>query len=292
MKKLVTIICFLTICLVCEAQEIIIRPQFAVGDTLKYRATAQVIMHHGNDSLFSTTTMLPQIVVEEQNEKGLIIKTNNSLETFKIDCTDPEAKGVLPNNKDELNEFVDSYVLKIQLGKDYQPDSILNMVEVKESLLQTFIKKFTKEAGKDVTNSAEWEKDTKPLLIGTINMMYTPKHLIEEFFCNIPYFNFIGTPLKSGKIPASMVLSDKLQLMCPGIKDLKMKVCQVADNMEHSITKSDEIYSISIQGKKGKTEIEGVFLYAGGILNHGLLSIKTESDTEKLITNFLIDSIK
>lgn len=278
--------------LLCMAKEITIIPKFAVGDTLRYRTTAQVIMHHGNDSLVSVTKLLPQLIVESRNTKGFVIRTTNSLESFDITCTDPESESLLPDKTDELNDFVASVELRIQLDSVGRPDSILNIDEVKETILEAYIKMFKKEQGIDIENSDEWVVDTKPLLVIAVDKICTPKHLIEQQFGNLPYFNFLGIPLKSGKIPASMVLTDELQMMLPGIEELKMDVKQLVNTTELNLSEEDGFYVIRIKGKKRKTEVEGELLYAGGILNHGYVSVKQESDTEKLITNFIIDAIK
>ncbi len=278
--------------LLCMAKEITIIPKFAVGDTLRYRTTAQVILHHGNDSLVSLTKLWPQLIVESRNDNGFIINTTNSLEAFEITCTDPESEGLLPDKTDELNDFVASVELRIQLDSVGRPDSILNIDEVKDAMLEAYIKMFKKEQGIDIENSDEWEIDTKPLLVIAVDKICTPKHLIEQQFGNLPYFNFLGIPLKSGKIPASMVLTDELQMMLPGIEELKMDVKQLVNTTELNLSEEDGFYVIRIKGKKRKTEVEGELLYAGGILNHGYVSVKQESDTEKLITNFIIDAIK
>lgn len=292
MKRLPIIICLFAVGLLCMAKEITIIPKFAVDDTLRYRTTAQVILHHGNDSLVSLTKLLPQLIVESKNDNGFIISTTNSLEAFEITCTDPEAEGMLPDKTDELNDFVASVELRIQLDAVGRPDSILNIDEVKETMLEAYIKMFKKEQGIDIENSDEWEIDTKPLLVIAVDKICTPKHLIEQQFGNLPYFNFLGIPLKSGKIPASMVLTDELQMMLPGIEELKMDVKQLVNTTELNLSEEDGFYVIRIKGKKRKTEVEGELLYAGGILNHGYVSVKQESDTEKLITNFIIDAIK
>lgn len=166
--------------LLCMAKEITIIPKFATGDTLKYRTTAQVIMHHGKDSLVSLTKLLPRLIVESRNDKGFIIRTTNSLESFDITCTDPESEGLLPDKTDELNDFVASVKLRIQLDAVGRPDSILNIDEVKETMLEAYIKMFKKEQGIDIENSDEWEIDTKPFLVSAVDMICAPKLLIEQ----------------------------------------------------------------------------------------------------------------
>lgn len=292
MRRLSTIICLFAMGLLCMAKEITIIPKFAVGDTLKYRTTAQVIMHHGKDSLVSLTKLLPRLIVESRNDKGFIIRTTNSLESFDITCTDPESEGLLPDKTDELNDFVASVKLRIQLDAVGRPDSILNIDEVKETMLEAYIKMFKKEQGINIENSDEWEIDTKPFLVSAVDMICAPKHLIEQQFGNLPYFNLLGIPLKPGKIPASMILTDELQAMLPEIEELKMDVRQLVNTTELNLSKEDGFYVIRVKGKKRKTEVEGELLYAGGILNHGYLSVKQESDADKLITNFIIDAIK
>lgn len=294
MINLLFYICFLTACFACGAKEIIIMPQFAVGDTLRYRATTSLVMYHEKDSLVSTTKLLPTLIVDEKNDKGFIITTSNRLEDFSIECSDPEAGETLESfdKSDILNDVVAAITLRIQLGTDCQPDSILNLDAVKERITDAYINMFAKRQEIDESNREEWEKETIPLLIGTVNMMYTPKHLIEQQFGNLPYFNFIGIPLKSGKIPASMVLPEELQMICPGLTELKMNVRQFKSDMESSLEKSDGLYHIKLSGKKGTAHIDGELLYAAGILTNGFLSFRNESDTEKLISNYMIEIIR
>lgn len=278
--------------LLCRAKEITILPQFTVGDTIRYKTTAQVIMHQATDSIVSVTKMQPQLIVEGKNEVGFILTTTNKLESFSFDCSAPESKNFFPDKTEEINNFVASVKLKIQLNSECRPDSILNLDEVKESILNAFINMFAREQGIDIENSAEWKKDTKPLLIGTVNMIYTPKHLIENQFGNIPYFNFTGIPLKSGTIPTSMMLTDELQRMCPNLKYLDIDINQLVNTVELNMSEEDGFYFIRITGKEEKTEVESELLYARGILNHGFLSVRTESDTGNLISNYIIDEIR
>ena len=294
MRTIIFYICLLTAGFACGAKEIIILPQFAVGDTLRYRATTSLVMYHGRDSLVSTTKLLPALIVDEKNDKGFIITTNNRLEDFSVECSDPEAGETLESfdKSDILNDVVAAITLRIQLGTDCQPDSILNLDAVKERITDAYINMFAKRQEIDESNRDEWEKETMPLLIGTVNMMYTPKHLIEQQFGNLPYLNFTGIPLKSGKIPASMVLPDELQIICPGLTELKMEIRQFESNMESSIEDKDGLYHIKFGGKKGTAHIEGELLYAAGILTNGFLSLRNESDTEKLISNYMIEIIK
>ena len=107
-----------------------------------------------------------------------------------------------------------------------------------------------------------------------------------------PYFNFTGIPLKSGKIPASKVLAGDLLKMCHGVNELNMEITPLDSNMEAGISTDDEIYSISIRGKEGKIEIEGLLLYGAGIMNHGILTAKTESDSGCMLITYIIDAIK
>lgn len=160
--------------LLCMAKEITIIPKFAVGDTLRYRTTARVIMHHGKDSLVSLTKLLPQLIVESRNDKGFIIRTTNSLESFDITCTDPECEGLLPDKTEELNDFVASTELRIQLDAVCRPDSILNIDEVKKDMLEAYIRMFKNEQGIDIENSNEWKIDTKPFLVSAVDMICTP----------------------------------------------------------------------------------------------------------------------
>lgn len=288
MRILVAYICLLTVCFVCSANEITIYPQFSVGDTLRYKTTAQVVMYHDQDSLHSTARMLTEIIVDERNDEGFVITTKNNCESFDIECSDPESKGILP---EDINDFVVNKELRIQLGADCRPKSILNISEVKETMLNAFTNMFAKEQGIDIVNSEEWRMDTQPLLIAYIHTICTTEHLIDEQFNNVPYFNFIGIPLTSGLIPASMVLSEELQNRCPDINELTMEINQSDYDMESKIDAEDGLYSIKIQGANENTTVDCNLLYAGGILEHGILSVKSISENEKVCCVFMIDGI-
>lgn len=240
-------------------------------------------MYHGSDTLVSVTKLLPTIFVDAQNNKGFVLRTTNKLEAFEIECTAPESKGLLPDRTEELNDFVASRILQIQLDADCRPDTILNMEEVKESVLNAYVKMLERELG------AETDVNEAPFVIGAVSDICNQKHLIEEQFGNIPYFNFIGIPLKSGKIPVSMVLTEKLQMMCHGLKDLKMDIAQSGGDMECSIDETDGFYSIKVNGKKGKAEVVGQFLFADGILEHGYLSVRAENETGTITSIFNIE---
>lgn len=269
-------------------------PQFTVGDTIGYRATTSLVMYHGKDSLVSTTKLLPTLIVNEKNDKGFVITINNRLEDFSIECSDPEAGETLKafDKSDILNDFVAAIVLKIQLGADCRPDSILNMNAVRERITEAYINMFAKQQEVDESNRAKWENETRPLLVGAVDMICTPAHLIEQQFGNLPYFNLTGIPLKSGKIPTSMIITGDLMKMCQGLKELDMEITPLDSNMESGISADDGMYSIRISGKKDKLDVEGMLLYSGGIMAHGFLTVKMESDTERLVSTYAIDIIK
>lgn len=294
MRTIIFYICLLTACFACGAKEIIILPQFVVGDTLRYRATTSLVMYHGKDSLVSTTKLLPTLIVEEKNDKGFVITTNNRLEDFSIECSDPKAGETLESfdKTDILNDFVAAIVLRILLGADCRPDSIMNLDAVKERITDAYINMLAKQQEIDESNREEWEKETRPLLVGAVAMICTPTHLIEQQFGNLPYFNLTGIPLKSGKIQTSMIITGDLLKMCHSLKELDMKITQLDSNMESGISADDGMYSISISGKKDKIEIEGLLLYGGGIMEHGIVSVKIDSDSERMLTTYIIDTIK
>ena len=287
-------VCLLMICFMCGAKEITIMPQFTVGDTIGYRATTSLVMYHGQDSLVSTTKLLPTLVVNEKTDKGFVITTDNRLENFSVECSDPEAGETLKSfdKSDILNDFVASIVLKIQLGVDCRPDSILNMNAVRERITEAVINMFLKQQEVDESNRAEWENDTRPLLVGAVDMICTPAHLIEQQFGNLPYFNLTGIPLKSGKIPTSMIVTGDLLNMCHGLKELDMEITPLDSNMESGISSNNGMYSIRISGKKDELDVKGLLLYSGGIMVHGILTVKMESDTERMVTTYAIDIIK
>lgn len=296
MRKVALFFCLLVTCFICTAKEkeITIIPQFAVGDTIRYRATTDLVMYHGKDSLVSITKLLPTLIVEEKNDTGFVIKTTNSLEDFSVECSDPKAGETLKSfdKTDVFNDFVAAIVLRIQLGADCRPDSILNMEAVTGCMMEAYINMFAKNQGIDEHNRAEWEKETRPLLAGVVNTLCTPDHLIGQQFGNLPYFNFTGMPLKSGKIPASMVLAGDLMKMCHDVNELNMEITPLDSDMESGVSAADGMYSIRIRGKNGKTEIECLLLYGAGILNHGILTANIESGSERMQTTYMIDAIK
>lgn len=253
-------ICLLMTCFMCGAKEITIIPQFAVGDTIRYRATTSLIMYHENDSLVSTTKMLPTLIVDEKNDKGFVITTINRLEDFSVECSDPEAGETLISfdETDILNDFIAAIVLRIQLGADYRPDTILNMEEVKKSVLNAYVKMLEREFGTEV------DVNEAPVVIGAIRDICNQTHLIEQQFGNLPYFNFTGIPLKSGKIPASMIFTGDLLKMCNGLNELDMDITLLESDMESGTQADDGLHSIKISGKKDNIEIEGLLLYGAG----------------------------
>lgn len=292
-RKVAFLICLLMTCFICEAKEITIVPQFAVGDTIRYRAINRLVMYNGKDSLVSNTMLQPTLIVEEKNDTGFVIKTTNSLEDFSVECSDPNADETLKSfdKTDILNDFVAAIVLRIQLGADFRPDSILNMDAVKERMTGAYINMFAKNQGIDDNNREEWEKETRPFIDGMVNTIYTPSHLVDQQFGNLPYFNFIGIPLKSGKISSSMVLAGDLLKVCRGIEELNMEITALDSDKEGRISAADGMYSIHINGKDGKTKIEGILLYGAGILNNGILTIETDSASERLRTTYVLDGI-
>lgn len=291
MKKVVLFISLLMACFICGAKEITIIPQFAVGDTIRYRAITNLVMYHGSDSLVSPTKLLPTLIVDEKNDKGFVITASNSLEDFRVECSDPEAGEMLKafDKSDILNDVAAAIVLRIQLDADCRPDSILNMETVKERIMDAYINMFATQQEIDEDNREEWEKETRPFIDGMVNKVYTPKHLIEQQFGNLPYFNFTGIPLKSGKIPASMVITGDLLKMCRSVSELNMGITAFDHDMESGISPDDGMYSISVTGKNDKIEIEGQLLYRAGIMSHGILTVKMESDTERLVTTYIIN---
>ena len=294
MRTIALYVCLLMTCFMCGAREITIMPQFTVGDTIRYRATTSLVMYHGEDSLVSTAKLLPTLIVNEKNDRGFVITTDNRLEDFSVECSDPKAGETLKSfdKSDILNDFVASIVLKIQLGADCRPDSILNMNAVRERITEAVINMFLKQQGVDESNRAEWENDTRPLLVGAVDMICTPAHLIGQQFGNLPYFNLTGIPLKSGKIPTSMIVTGDILNMCHGLKELDMEITSLDSNMESGISANDGMYSIRISGKTDKLDVEGLLLYSGGIMAHGILTVKMDSDSERLVTTYAIDIIK
>ncbi|RXE65541.1 hypothetical protein ED328_14470 [Muribaculaceae bacterium Isolate-001 (NCI)] len=89
-----------------------------------------------------------------------------------------------------------------------------------------------------------------------------------------------------------MIITGDLMKMCQGLKELDMEITPLDSNMESSISADDGMYSIIIRGKKDKLDVEGMLLYSGGIMAHGILTVKMESDTERLVTTYAIDIIK
>lgn len=283
MKTIATILVILTGCLLSAAREITILPQFVLGDTLKYRMTAQMTMHIENDSIVIMSNLLPQLIVEEKNDEGFVISTTNKLELYNAECSAQKLKE-LPSAIAPENDYIESVRLKIQLDRDCHPDTILNLDAVRDN----FVAYVKQQQGDDYEDSPEQEMLTKAIA----SMMCTPKRLIDQQFGNIPYFNFLGIPLESGKIPASMVLSDDLQKKCHEVTELEMEVISLGNTIELNMSEDDGFYAINLKGAKEKTKIEGKLLYAGGIIAHGLLSFKTDLGPMRLAGNFILDAIR
>lgn len=291
MKNIITSICLLT-AFFASAKDMTIVPQFNVGDTLRYRTTAQVIMYHGKDSLFSVTELLPQVVVEERNDTGFVLRTTNRLESFRIVCSDPTSEGMLPDKTDELNNFVASRILKIQLDSLGRPDSILNMAEVKTATVKAFLDMFVGPVDNVSIMWSREEMENNPMLVASVSDICAPAHLIDEQFGNLPYFRFTGIPLKSGKIPIEKVMTEEMLEMNSYFNSLKELKFDIRQTTGKDISERDGYYTIKLHGKKGQSEIEGLFLYAGGIMCHGLLSITHENSKEKLTTNYLLEPLE
>lgn len=280
----------MSISIACCAEDITIRPQYIIGDTLKYRSTASVTVYHEKDSMLSTIKMLPKLVVERQNDKGFVIRTFNQVESFDFYCSDPETKGLLPEKKEELNEIA-SISLQIQLDADCHPDTILNMEEIEKTKLKTYIKTLSEKGGKDIENTAEWENVTKPLLVHIIKMQCQTKHLVKEQFGNTPYFALNGIPLKSGKISSSVIFTDGFLQKEPGMQKLKIEIEQTDNKELPNEGKDTGTYVVSLHGKSDKTTVEGTFNYNNGILSHGYLQLKTEMFDGKITSTSILDKI-
>lgn len=274
-----------------NAQAITITPRFVVGDTIRYRTTATVRMYHEQDSMLSITKMLPEVIVSDSTDVGIVLQMKNKLESFDMDCSVPESEGMLPDKSDELTDFVANMALRIQLDAAGRPDTILNMDEVRNQMLRAYINLISKTQGIDVESDAEWNMDTKPLLVAAINTVCTPKHLIAEQFGNVPYFDFMGIPLDSGQIPASMVLTEDLLHMCQGLVNLDMTVRQIVNTEQLNIGEDAACYVIEVAGDNDTAEANGKWIYFNGILNYGFLSVMIESDIERLSTVYVIDRI-
>lgn len=283
MKRTELFIYLLLSCLTCGAKEITIIPKYTVGDTLRYRVTSKIVLHHGKDSLVAITSLLPEVYVEGRNDKGFILSTSNRLESNSVECSDPRFKELLPPDNDDLDAIVERIKLRIQLDADYRPDSLLNLQEVKESLANAYLE-IVKKTEDENPEDAECAMDADHIIaMAVVSEICTLPHLIDEQFGNIPYFNFTGIPLKSGKIPALMALTDKLQLLC-GVEELKMSVNETGGE-------GDGFYSIDLKGKKRKSNVDGSLLYADGILCHGYLEATIKSDSEEFIIFCCIDGI-
>lgn len=89
-----------------------------------------------------------------------------------------------------------------------------------------------------------------------------------------------------------MVLTDELQGMCSNLKYLEIEINQFVNTDELNMSEEDGCYCIRLKGKEDETEVEGILLYVKGILNYGFLSVRTETDSVKLKSNFIIDVIR
>lgn len=275
----------MVVCFVCAAKEVIIQPEFNVGETFEYKVTTELRLCEGQDSAVVTSVLLPKFVVEGHNDKGFILKASNKREAFNITFSRPELKGASDSFiGDEVKNLITPLVLTIQLDADNRLDSILNITEVKKSILKTYYRIAAKELGPDTANTETW-KVTQALLELSIETQYNQEKLIARQFGNIPYFNFIGTPLESGKIPASMVLCDELDKFCFGATELNMEISP-APKKDRTDT-----YVIKVNGKKDNSIISCEFLFINGLMNLGTLSVYTEIDRVTIASTFHLERL-
>ena len=290
MLKLATTILILASSLMAFAECLTLQPSFQVGDTLRYRATADVRMRHETDSMHSVTIMLPQVYIESKNDKGYVILTSNSLEEFDIENSDPTGIEFMDYNSSMLNDIVSAIRLKVQLDENNRPDSIINMDEMKNNMLEAYQKLFEKQTGRELTTDPEWENDTKPLIAIAINAICDKDHLLDEQFNNIAYFNLIGIPLKSEEIPSSLILTDELQRLCPDLTTLSMEI-QNIDNIEGCGTIDHKYHSIIVKGKNENSNIYGKWLFTNGNLTQANLLVSTKSNSETITGIYTIESL-
>lgn len=285
MKSFYLFFCLSIACLSGLAQEVTIIPQFAVGDTIRYCCTTQVVMHHGKDWMTTTTKMLPTLVVDSRNDDGFVVTTSTKLDSMENKSSNPEAANAMSTfgQTDSMNDYIGAMVLRIQLGADFHPVAVLNIDEVKRQAADAMVNIIAKQQDIDIENNAEWKMDTKPLIEGAVKYMCTPAHLIEEQFGYIPYFEFLGIPLRSGKIAASKVFPGEFQRMFPQGAELDMIVSQSEE--------SSEMNRIFISGEAEKWKVEATLLFARGILKDGRLSINEADENSRMELNYILERL-
>lgn len=145
-----------------------------------------------------------------------------------------------------------------------------------------------KELGPDTANTDTW-KVTQALLELSVETKYNQEKLIARQFDNIPYFNFIGTPLESGKIPASMVLCDELNKFCFGTTELNKEISP-APKKDRT-----DAYVIKINGKKDNSIISCEFLFINGLHQRPdepwPPSVYTEVDRANIASTFHLERL-
>lgn len=226
MNRLTSLFIFIAMFLACAAKEITIIPQFEQGEILKYRTMSQFRSYEGKDTIISTTKLLPEIMVEQFNDNGVILRTSNRHESSTFEERNPREQGSVYVPDGDLNVLVATRTLWIQLNRDFRPDSVLNLNDVRKEMPNDYIRWIT-DSQEDINEiSTEQKMIPDPLDEAYVNSICAPRYLIEQHFSNIPYFNFYGIPLESGKIPASMVLTQDIMGMCSEISELEIEIRQ------------------------------------------------------------------
>ena len=143
MKKLVSLIFVLLSCLFCYAEhamlnvtgskQITITPKYAVGDTIRYKANSVVTIYQRQDSMRAMIEYNPTIVVCEKNKVGYVLELKTEVANHNFQASTPELAEFYPDIE-STRLFSKIKVFKLQLNNSFQPDSILNIAQLQETV--------------------------------------------------------------------------------------------------------------------------------------------------------------
>lgn len=287
MKRFYLFFCLSILGQMCGAQGITILPQLAVGDTLEYHLSAQMKMQFGNDSLMILTKLRPRLVVDSKNDKGFVVTVSNTVDSVDYESSESVIGKMLMAmfQSDLTNDFIGVMVPKIQLDEKCRPDSVLNLDDIKDRMVDAFAVRIAEQQGVDPDSNPAWKWQVKPAIMLAVNKVCGAQHLIEIQFGNIPYFNLIGIPLRTGKILASEALTEDTVKMISSTEDsleeVDIEVKKLIEAPELDPEAKDGFYSIKLVGETENSGVECRLLYSGGVLNRGRMSVY--SDTEGIL---------
>ena len=280
MRRFAFFLALFIACLVCSAKTTMIEPQYVVGDTLKYRTTATVSFYILGDSMVITSKMLPVVIVESQNDTGFVLGASNKFESVDVQTSRKEETESSAQMIERMTS-IPPVDFTIQLDKAGRPDSILDLEEVKELMIENYMDYLANQEGVDLEENPEWAETNLSVAESVIERISQPQHLIKNQFGNLPYFTFTGIPLESEEIPASLLLTDETAVLVKNLEDLHLQVVQPADKK----------FTLVISGQDESAEIECTLNYENGIMQTGDLTITHQAGAPLIIYKFTLTAL-